>query len=61
MLMWRFLIELTNDQGETNKAICLKSIGEMPKDAPELNFSEEKNTESYEESLEDEYNQYDEF
>jgi|TARA_B110000263_G_scaffold16963_1_gene13597 hypothetical protein len=61
MLMWRFLIELTNDQGQTNKATCIKSIGEMPKDAPELNFSQDKNTESYEESLEDEYNQYDEF
>jgi len=61
MLMWRFLIELTDNQGKIQKATCIKSIGEMPKDAPELNFSKNEHMNSSEESLEDEHNQYDEF
>jgi len=52
MLMWRFLIELTSNIGEIKEKKCISSIGVMPKDAPEVNFTTNK---------EDEYNQDDEF
>ena len=52
MLMWRFLIELTSNIGEIKEKKCISSIGVMPKDAPEVNFTTNK---------EDGYNQDDEF
>ena len=60
MLMWRFLVELTNDVGEIKEKKCISSIGVMPKDAPEVNFTANKEDKYNEDPYEDEYNQDDE-
>ncbi|MDG2139662.1 MAG: hypothetical protein P8J77_05625 [Flavobacteriales bacterium] len=60
MLMWRFLVELTNDVGEIKEKKCISSIGVMPKDAPEVNFTANTEDKYNEDSYEDEYNQDDE-
>ncbi len=60
MLMWRFLVELTSDIGEIKEKKCISSIGVMPKDAPEVNFTANKEDKYNEDPYEDEYNQDDE-
>jgi hypothetical protein len=61
MLMWRFLVELTSDIGEIKEKKCISSIGVMPKDAPEVNFTANKEDKYNEDPYEDEYNQDDEY
>ena len=53
MKMWRFLIQLKSIEENFDFKKCTNKIGEMPKDAPEINFSEDQN--EYEEGIEDEY------
>ena len=60
MLMWRFLVELTDNQGEIQKAVCIKSIGKMPKEAPEIIFDQSDKEELYDDSIDDEDSEYDE-
>ena len=58
MKMWRFLItltEITEDQITTAK--CIKSIGVMPQDAPEISFKSEKEFDPFDEAFDD----FDEF
>ena len=54
MKMWRFLIELKSKEEDFDFKKCLSKIGEMPKEAPEINFSLENQNED-EEGIEDEY------
>ena len=61
MLMWRFLVELTDNKGEIEKSICIKSMGEIPKEAPEIIFEQSAKEDSYEDSIDEEDSQYDEF
>ena len=60
MLMWRFLVELTDNQGEIQKAVCIKSVGEIPEEAPEIIFDQSEKEESYDDSIDEENSQYDE-
>jgi|TARA_B110000858_G_scaffold107165_1_gene122564 hypothetical protein len=60
MLMWRFLVELTDNKGEIKKAACIKSIGEIPKEAPEIIFDKSEKEESYEDSSYEEDSEYNE-
>ena len=59
--MWRFSItfieELDNETTENN---CIKSIGEMPKEAPEIQFEAKKEFDPFETAFEDfdEFNEY---
>ncbi len=45
MKMWRFLLELKNTEENFNVKKCITKIGEMPKEAPEINFSKENQNE----------------
>ena len=45
MKMWRFLLELKNTEENFNLKKCISKIGEMPKEAPEINFSKENQNE----------------
>ena len=58
MKMWRFLItliEITEDEIITSR--CIKSVGIMPKDAPEISFKAEKEFDPFDEAFDD----FDEF
>ena len=56
--MWRFLITLTEKKEEIiSKPKCVKSVGEMPEDAPEITFEAEKEFDPFNEVFED----FDEF
>ena len=58
MKMWRFLItliEITEDEIITTR--CIKSVGNMPKDAPEISFKAEKEFDPFDEAFDD----FDEF
>ena len=54
MKMWRFLIELKSKEEDFDFKKCLSKIGNMPKEAPEINFSLE-NQNNDEDGIEDEY------
>jgi hypothetical protein len=54
MKMWRFLLELKSTEENFNVKKCINKIGEMPKEAPEINFDEENQNEN-EDGIEDEY------
>ncbi|MDA9668995.1 plasmid pRiA4b ORF-3 family protein [bacterium] len=54
MKMWRFLIELNSIEENFDFKKCINKIGEMPKEAPEINFAEENQNED-EDGIEDEY------
>ena len=54
MKMWRFLIELKSKEENFDFKKCINKIGEMPKEAPEINFIEENQNEN-EEGIDDEY------
>ncbi len=60
MLMWRFLVELTDNKGEIQKAVCIKSIGEIPEEAPEVIFDQSNKEESFDDSIYEEDSEYDE-
>jgi len=63
MKMWRFLITLTETNEEKiTTANCIKSIGKMPKDAPEISFKAEKEFDPFEDAFDDfdEFNEYEE-
>ena len=56
MKMWRFLItliEITEDEITSTK--CIKSLGIMPEDAPEISFKSEKEFDDF-----DEFKEYEE-
>ena len=55
MKMWRFLIELKSKEEDFDFKRCLSKVGEMPKEAPEINFSTENQNDD-EEEIEYEYN-----
>ncbi len=63
MKMWRFLVTLseTNEE-EITEAKCIKSIGNMPEDAPEISFKAEKEFDPFEDAFDDfdEFNEYEE-
>ena len=52
--MWRFLIELKSTEEDFDYKKCISKIGNMPEEAPEIQFSQENNFQC-EEDLEDEY------
>ena len=54
MKMWRFLLELKSTEENFNVKKCINKIGEMPKEAPEINFDKENQNEN-EDGIEDEY------
>ena len=54
MKMWRFLIELKSKDVDFNIKKCVSKIGEMPKEAPEINFYQENKNED-EDGIEEEY------
>ena len=59
--MWRFSITFTEDsENETTENICIKSIGEMPKEAPEIQFEAKKEFDPFDTAFEDfdEFNEY---
>ena len=60
MLMWRFLVELTDNKGEIQKSVCIKSVGEIPEEAPEIIFDQSDKEESYEDSIDEDDSEYDE-
>jgi hypothetical protein len=60
MLMWRFLVELTDNKGEIQKSVCIKSVGEIPEEAPEIIFDQSDKEESYEDSMDEDDSEYDE-
>ena len=58
MKMWRFLITLTEKKEEIiSEPKCVKSVGEMPEDAPEITFEVEKEFDPFENAF-DEANEY---
>ena len=58
MKMWRFLITLTEKKEETiSQSKCIKSVGEMPEDAPEFIFEDIKEFDPFE-NVFDESNEY---
>ena len=58
--MWRFLIELKEISSlEINQSKCIYSLGEIPKQAPDIIF-EEKEVDIYDD-LSDNYNEYQEY
>jgi len=58
MKMWRFLITLTEKKEEIiSEPKCMKSVGEMPEDAPEITFEVEKEFDPFENAF-DEANEY---
>ena len=51
MKMWRFLITLTEEKEETiSQPKCIKSVGEIPEDAPKITFEEEKEFDPFDNS-----------
>ena len=59
--MWRFSITFRKDSGnETTEYSCIKSIGEMPKEAPEIQFEAKKEFDPFDAAFEDfdEFNEY---
>ena len=61
MKMWRFLITLTEKKEEIiSKPKCVKSVGEMPEDAPEITFKAEKEFDPFEDAF-DEANEYEQY
>ncbi len=59
--MWRFSITFIEDSdNETTDNICIKSIGEMPKEAPEIQFEAKKEFDPFDAAFEDfdEFNEY---
>ena len=54
MKMWRFLLELKSIEENFDFKKCTNKIGEMPNEAPEINFAEENQNED-EDSIDDEY------
>ena len=57
MKMWRFLISLTEvTEEEITESKCVKSVGVMPKDAPEITFEAEKEFDPFEDAF-DEFNE----
>jgi len=63
MKMWRFLITLTEiTEDEITIAKCIKSVGIMPEDAPEINFKAEKEFDPFGEAFDDfdEFKEYEE-
>tara|TARA_X000000368_G_C23035422_1_gene714372 strand:+ start:462 stop:941 length:480 start_codon:yes stop_codon:yes gene_type:complete len=60
MKMWRFLITLTEQKEETSsEPKCIKSVGDMPEDAPEITFEAKKEFDPFEDAF-DESNEYEE-
>ena len=58
MKMWRFLITLTEiNEDKTTTARCIKSVGIMPEDAPEISFKADKEFDPFDEA----FNDFDEF
>ena len=61
MKMWRFLITLTEKKEEIiSEPKCVKSVGEMPEDAPEITFESEKEFDPFEDAF-DEANEYEQY
>jgi hypothetical protein len=63
MKMWRFLITLTEENEENiSIAKCIKSVGIMPTEAPEITFKAEKEFDPFGEAFDnfDEFNEYEE-
>ena len=59
--MWRFLITLTEKKEEIiSKPKCVKSVGEMPENAPEITFEAEKEFDPFEDAF-DEANEYEQY
>ena len=63
MKMWRFLItltEITEEKITTSK--CIKSLGKMPENAPEIRFKVEKEFDPFSEAFDDldEFKDYEE-
>ena len=54
MKMWRFLLELKSIEENFDFKKCTNKIGEMPKEAPEINFAEENQNEDVD-GINDEY------
>jgi hypothetical protein len=63
MKMWRFLITLTEmTENEITTSKCIKSIGIMPENAPEISFKAEKEFDPFDEAFDDfdEFKEYEE-
>ena len=61
MKMWRFLITLTEEKEKTiSQPKCIKSVGEIPEDAPKITFEEEKEFDPFENAF-DESNDYEQY
>ena len=61
MKMWRFLITLTEEKEEIiSEPKCVKSVGEMPENAPEITFEAEKEFDPFEDAF-DESNEYEQY
>ena len=59
--MWRFLITLTEKKEEIiSEPKCVKSVGEMPEDAPEITFEAAKEFDPFEDAF-DEANEYEQY
>ena len=59
--MWRFSITFIEEsENETTENSCIKSIGEMPKEAPEIQFEAKKEFDPFDTAFEDfdEFNEY---
>ncbi len=59
--MWRFSITFIEESdNETTENSCIKSIGEMPKEAPEIQFEAKKEFNPFDTAFEDfdEFNKY---
>ena len=64
MKMWRFLVSLTEtSEEEITETRCIKSVGIMPTDAPEITFEAEKEFDPFEDAFEDfdEFNENEEY
>ena len=60
--MWRFSITFIEEsENETTENSCIKSIGEMPQEAPEIQFESKKEFDPFDTAFEgfDEFNEYD--
>ena len=55
MKMWRFLVELVAIEKDFIEKKCTFQIGEIPNEAPEIIFSNEKENDFYSEEEEDEF------
>lgn len=56
--MWRFLVQLNKCEGvKIEHPKCIHKIGEMPKEAPEIQFEAEKEFDPFEDAFDD----FDEF